>query len=315
MDATVLIATYNRAPILGHAIQAVLAQQTPPGLGWELLIVDNNSRDDTKAVVERYARASPVPVRYLFEGRQGKSHALNAGLGQVQGAVVAFTDDDVLIPQNWLATALRVLDRWGADGAGGRILPRWDTPPPPWLANNSALRGRLAIMEVDTSQVLQYPQLGPGMIWGANMVFRRSVFDQVGLFDVELGPSGGRPVNFEDVDLVERALKKGRKLVYDPELVVYHRVPKERMRLSYFRRWAFVTGRADALRGMVGKGRFPVFGRPFWLYRRTAALLGEWLIASLLRRPTALQLQFDLLNQAGRLWWYRDGAGRTRTGS
>jgi glycosyltransferase involved in cell wall biosynthesis len=306
MNATVLIATYNRARILGDAIEAVLTQRTIPDFQWELLIVDNNSRDDTRAVVERYVGVSPVPVRYLFEPQQGKSHALNAGLGQTRGSIVAFTDDDVLVPPDWLATAVSILDRWGADGGGGRVLPKWETAPPSWLASNPRLRGHLALMEVETHQMLQYPLKGPGNIWGANMVFRRSVFDQVGLFNIELGPSGGRPVNSEDLDIVERALKIGRKVVYDPDLVVYHRVPAQRMRMRYFRRWAFVTGQGAALRGTSGPGNFPIFGRPFWMYRKTAALLRAWLVAALLRRPQALELQLDCFNMAGRLWWYRD---------
>ena len=304
MNATVLIATYNRAQILGSAIEAVLAQRTGPDFQWELLIVDNNSSDDTRAVVERYVGVSPVPVRYLFEAQQGKSHALNAGLGQARGAIVAFTDDDVLVPPEWLATAAAMLDRWDADGGGGRVLPRWETAPPSWLANSARLRGQLALMEVETQHMLQYPLRGPGNIWGANMVFRRSIFDQIGLFNVELGPVGGRPVNSEDLDIVERALQSGRKVVYDPELVVYHRVPIQRMRMSYFRRWAFVTGQGMALRGTHRPGRHPIFGRPFWMYREVAILFRAWLVAALLRRPQSLELQLDFLHMAGRLWWY-----------
>src|SRR5262245_40660698 len=165
MNATVLIATYNRARILGDAIEAVLTQRTSRDFQWELLIVDNNSRDDTRAVVERYADVSLVPVRYLFESRQGKSHALNAGLGHARGAIVAFTDDDVIVPPDWLSTATSVLDRWGADGCGGRVLPKWETAPPSWLASNPRLRGHLALMEVETQQMLQYPLRGPGNIW------------------------------------------------------------------------------------------------------------------------------------------------------
>ena len=314
MDVTVLIATYDRASILAGALEAVLAQRTPPELRWEFLVVDNNSHDGTRAVVERYARESAVPVRYLFEERQGQSYALNTGLGLALGAIVAFTDDDVLVPPDWIATALRVFDRWGADVAGGRILPKWEMPPPPWLANNTQLRKHLALMEVETPQTLEYPSRGPGRIWGANMVFRRSVFDQLGLFDVELGPVGTQPVNFADVDMVERALRNGRKAVYDPELVVYHRIPPERMRMGYFRRWAFVTGRAEALRGPAAMGRFPVFGRPLWLYLRTVAVLGEWLIAESLRRPTAVDLQLDFLSLAGLFWWFPERARRMQRG-
>jgi glycosyltransferase involved in cell wall biosynthesis len=314
LDATVLIATYNRASILGEAITAVLAQQTPPDFRWELLIVDNNSRDETRTVVERYARESDVPVRYLFEGRQGKSHALNTGLEQARGAIVAFTDDDVLVPPDWIATAQRVLGRWNADAAGGRILPRWELPPPSWLLRNAQLHGSLALMEVERPQVLHLPLKGPASIWGANMAFRRSVFEKVGLFDVQLGPSGTRPVNFEDVDLVERTLRSGGRAVYDPELVVNHRIPAERMRMAYFRRWALVSGRAARLRSTPATGRFPVLGRPAWLYLRAGATLVKWLIAMSLRRPIALDLELDFFKLAGLFWWYREGERRSAKG-
>ena len=133
---------------------------------------------------------------------------------------------------SWLATALPILDRWRADGGGGRILPKWETPPP-WLVQISRLRGNLALMEVETPLVLENAQQGPGKIFGANMMFRPQYSTQIGLFDTALGPSGERPVNFEDIDIVGRALKNGRKMAYDPEVVVYHRVPPERMRMSY----------------------------------------------------------------------------------
>jgi hypothetical protein len=169
-------------------------------------------------------------------------------------------------------------------------------------------------MEVETPQMLRFPLTGPGRIWGANMVFRRSVFDQVGLFDVQLGPSGTRPVNFEDVDMVERALRSGRKAVYDPDLVVYHRIPPQRMRRAYVRRWALVSGRAARLRGAAAMGRFPVFGRPMWLYLQTVVMLTRWLVAAVLRRPTALDLELEFLNSAGLLWWYREGGSQSSSG-
>jgi glycosyltransferase involved in cell wall biosynthesis len=312
MDVTVLIATYNRAALLGEAIEAVLAQRLPPGLTWELLVVDNNSHDATPEVVQRYARGSTVPVRYLREPHQGKSNALNAGLGEAQGNVVAFTDDDVLVPPDWVATALRVLDRWGAEGAGGRILPRWEMSPPQWLANSPLLRARLALVEVETSQVLKYPIRGPGIIWGANMIFRRTVFDHIGAFDVKLGPIGSRPVNSEDLDMVERAVLHGHTLVYDPEIVVYHRIPSARMRMSYFRRREFAGGLARALRAAPVMGRFAVLGRPAWVYLRTGAALGRWLIAASLRRPDALELELEFFGTAGLLRWYPESLRLTQ---
>lgn len=307
LDATVLIATYNRSSLLAEAMEAILEQETAPGFEWELLVVDNNSGDDTARVVESYARRSAVPVRYVFEKQQGKSNALNTGLAHARGSIVVFTDDDVLVPKDWVATAQEVLERWTADVAGGRILPKWDAPPPIWLLKNPQLRGWLALMEAEAPQPVELPMRGPGRIWGANMVFRRSVLDQIGLFDVRLGPNGTRPVNFEDVDMVERALRGGRKAVYDPKLVVYHRIPSGRMQKSYFRRWAFVSGRAARLRGAAPSSRFQVFGRPVWLYLRTARALAHWLVAKCIRRSSALDLELEWLTLAGVFWWYREG--------
>jgi Glycosyl transferase family 2 len=122
MDLTVPIATYNRAAILGEAIESALAQRLPPSVRWELVVVDNNSHDDTKAVVEHYIRTSAVPVCYLFEGRQGKSYALNAGLKRAEGDVIAFTDDDVLVSPEWAATAL------SGHGLLGIRRSRWTDP-------------------------------------------------------------------------------------------------------------------------------------------------------------------------------------------
>ena len=241
MDLTVLIATYNRAAILGEAIEGVLAQRLPPGVRWELVVVDNNSHDDTKAVVEHYIRTSAVPVRYLFEGRQGKSHALNAGLKRADGDVIAFTDDDVLVSPEWVATALRVMDRSGADGAGGRILPKWMTPPPAWLANSARLPELLgsgggcdaagAFVPVERSRMGRGRQHGvPPERLQRNWRIRRgawAVRQATGQFR---RPRYGR-----------KGTRRGLKIVYDPDLVVYHRVSVERMRKKYFRRWAFTV--------------------------------------------------------------------------
>lgn len=315
MNVTVLIATYNRAAMLGETIDAFAAQRTPPALRWELLVVDNNSRDDTRGVVDRYAQDFIVPLRYLFEPRQGKSHALNAGIRVAQGEVIAFIDDDVLVPPDWVATVQRVMDRWSADGAGGRILPRWEISPPQWLVKSPLLRARLALVEVEAPEVLAIPMTGQARIWGANMVLRRTVFDQIGGFDVRLGPTGTRAVNYEDYDMLERAITSGHKVVYDPELTVYHRIPAARMRKGHFRRWEFNTALAVVLRNPMPKmRRFSLLGRPLSLYRKTAIALMKWLIAASLRQPVALQAELDFFGAAGILWWYPESLRQTERG-
>jgi glycosyltransferase involved in cell wall biosynthesis len=73
VNVRVVLCTYNRAQLLRRALAALAAQRTAPGLTWELVLVDNNSNDGTKDVIEAFMPSSPFPIRYLFEGRQGKS--------------------------------------------------------------------------------------------------------------------------------------------------------------------------------------------------------------------------------------------------
>src|SRR5215471_15500489 len=134
-DATVLIATYNRAPLLDATLESI-ARLRVPGRTWEAIVVDNNSRDETRHVVEGHARAFPVPLRYMIETAQGRSSALNAGVAAVRGTVVAMTDDDVQVEDGWLAAACDAILA-SADPtiryAGGPVEPMWETPPPIWL--------------------------------------------------------------------------------------------------------------------------------------------------------------------------------------
>ena len=96
---TVVLCTWNRATLLEGALAALVAQTDPPD--HEIVVVDNDSTDDTRLVIERYAAAHPQ-VRYVFEGAAGLSHARNTGVAHTTGRVVAFTDDDVRVPPDWL---------------------------------------------------------------------------------------------------------------------------------------------------------------------------------------------------------------------
>src|SRR5690349_7477494 len=91
---------------------------------WEVLVVDNNSSDQTREVVDEFCRRYPGRFRYLFESRPGKSCALNAGVREARGAVVAFMDDDVTVEPTWLQELTAALHNGQWAGAGGRILPQ-----------------------------------------------------------------------------------------------------------------------------------------------------------------------------------------------
>src|SRR5262249_8937281 len=209
-------------------------QETPETLEWEIVVVDNGSNDRTEQVCRTVARPVRRRLRYVFEPQLGKSRALNAGIAVARGSVIALTDDDVSPAMNWVATAAGVLDKWAVDGAGGRILPQWEKPPPAWLLEHPWLRGHLGVMDINRPAILSAPSLSGPQVWGGNMVFRREALQTLGGFDVRLGPVGKRRYCDEDVDFVHRMLTMGRRIVYDPTLTVFHRIPRARVARAYF---------------------------------------------------------------------------------
>lgn len=228
---SVIVCTYNRADSLRHTLTALGAQVVPPDWPWELVVVDNNSTDHTRTVVERGGQNVPQ-LRYVFEPQQGLSHARNAGIRAAAGKLLLFTDDDVRPEPNWIQTTVTALEREQADGCGGYIAPDWETPPPAWLTER--FFGFLAV-KVDTRPYLiEHPGQLP---FGANMAIRRRLIDQHGDFDVHRGRRGNQLASGEDSELFTRFLAAGAKLVYVPESRVHHRIEAFRTRKSYFRRW------------------------------------------------------------------------------
>ena len=132
MDATIIVCTYNRCESLRDTLRALRAQEVgKPGL-WEVIVVDNNSKDQTALAVEEFRRVWPL-LRYEFEPMQGLSHARNHGIAAARGDLLLFTDDDVLPDPDWLEHTLAGIEKYGADACGGYIAPIWETGPPLWL--------------------------------------------------------------------------------------------------------------------------------------------------------------------------------------
>ena len=251
-DATILIATYNRARLLGETLDSLRQLRIRPGRQWEVLVVDNNSSDDTRAVVEQRVAGFRVPLRYLFEGRQGRSSALNAGIAASNGEVIAMTDDDVIVDERWLDAACDVLleKDSGIAYAGGPVEPIWEIEPPAWLdLTRGDLWGTIAIQDHgDRPFVYEEARRVP---LGANMAARRSLFAAIGSFRADLGRSSGRLVLGQEVpELLMRARAAGLRGMYLPAMRVRHHIPAKRLTREYFRRWWF--GKGVSRSGMDG---------------------------------------------------------------
>jgi glycosyltransferase involved in cell wall biosynthesis len=243
MNITVILCTYNRCQSLAKALDSIAAQVLPEHVEWEVLVVDNNSTDQTRGVAEDFCRRYPGRFRYLFEPKQGLSSARNAGVREAGGEVLAFTDDDVTVESNWLRNLTAGLCSGECAGAGGRILPERRFSPPPWLELSGPrnLLGALCAYR-DPGDV-------PGDFkdppYGANMAFRKEMFEKYGHFRTDLGHRPGSKIGFEDTEFGRRLMVGGERLSYVPSAAVYHEIDERKVRKDYLLEWWFDFGRGE----------------------------------------------------------------------
>jgi glycosyltransferase involved in cell wall biosynthesis len=286
---SIVIATYKRAADLRETL-ASLARLQPDG-PWEVIVVDNNSPDDTRAVVEAAAPSFPVDLRYLFEREQGRSPALNTGISAARGAIIATTDDDVRVPPDWLNTAARGLERLQCNYVGGRVLPIWGAPRPAWIPNHGGKQWAVIALLDYGSEPMEF---GARVPLGVNMAFRREAFERAGLFDPNTGRKAGTLLGQEVREWCIRARQAGVRGFYIPEMALEHIIPADRLCKRYFRRWFFWRGISRALlyeragldmeapeQKLLDFSKVPHLGGvPRYLYRKAASHLMGWFAAA-----------------------------------
>lgn len=279
-DISVVISTYNRCEMLPAALESVLAQDAG-GVNYEVIIVDNNSTDKTREVIEAFIERGHANVCYVFEGKQGLSHARNAGIATARAPIVAFTDDDVRAASDWIVSIKRALDEHPeVDFVGGKVLPQWLGLPPAWLTQKHW--APLAIVDygdepfyVDTEKQL--------CLVGANLIFRRAVFEQIGLFKPDLQRVKDGVGSMEDHEFLLRVWATGRRGLYVPGIVMSAEVQVERMTKEYHRRWHTGHGHFYAIMRAeeIETGDARLFDVPAHLYRNLLKSAVGWLTQSL----------------------------------
>lgn len=276
MHITVILCTYNRCRVLPKALTSIAASQLPDPVEWEVLVVDNNSKDATSDVVRDFAVKHPGRIRYLFEPRAGKSNALNAGIREAAGDILAFMDDDVVVEPTWLDRVTRPLREEQWTGCGGRILPDWTREPPRWLS----LEGRYVLAPLAVFDLGPEPGELHEAPFGTSMAFRREAFERHGGFRTDLGPHPGSEIRSEDTEFGRRVLEAGERLWYEPSAVVYHPVPDARLQKNYFLAWWFDKGRADIREfGLKPDAKGAVAGIPIYLFRNLLMQVLRWATA------------------------------------
>lgn len=272
---TVILCTYNRCQILAETLESVGASRLPESVDWEVLVVDNNSTDQTRKVAEDFCRRYPRRFRYLFEGQQGLSFARNAGIRESQSEILAFADDDAIVEPDWLWNLTSALLEGEWTGAGGRIIPEWQGQLPGWLSTaDPNTMGPFSAFNLGTEAgPLRRPP------FGANMAFRREAFEKYGDFRADLGRSGGNLQGREDVEFGNRLLARGERLRYEPNAVIRHLTPESRMQKRYVLRWWYWYGRSEIVESGPPNAKWMIRGVPLHLFHRLVRWTLQWMIS------------------------------------
>lgn len=238
MDFTVIICTYNREKNLPACITALEQQNQVSHIQWEILIVDNNSSDDTQQRVLSLAEQSELNIRYAFEPQQGLNHARNRGMQESKGTYYAYIDDDITVSENWLYAMYHALTENDADAMGGRIHLDPTIQLPTWISKNPDMYGFLGYQDfgeqaMQVDGVKRYP-------FGGNMAFNRRVIESVGFFNTQLGRKGEGTKKDElfkgaETDYFHRlAAVNNAKIGYTPDAIVYHHILPHQLTKEYF---------------------------------------------------------------------------------
>lgn len=233
---TVAICTYNRAELLAQTLAGIARQEFPRD-HYEVLVIDNNSSDDTPEVVAKFSTVHPVP-RHILETQQGLPHARNRAIIEARGKIIVFADDDILIEADWLAqlTAPFAADVSHKIGAvGGEVVPVFPHGLPPWVAEWHAPLAFRA--DAGPLSARQSPM-------GANLAFRREIFAQLGNFATALGRAGKNLFAGEETELLRRVRAAGLEVWFSPGAAVKHQMPASRTTFRYAARHAFDSARS-----------------------------------------------------------------------
>ena len=240
MLVTAVLCTHDRARRLERTLASLVGLRVAPEQPWELVVVDNASRDDTAAVLSRMACV--LPLQPMCEPRLGLSAARNAGVRAARGELVLFIDDDVDVDPAWLGAHVAAAGRWpGAAYFAGRVDAEFEEPPVRWITEQrGALSGMLCELDLGPDERRLAPDEHPV---GPNMAVRRAAFAHAD-FDERLGLRGRDQIRGSETSLFRALSRQGAWGVWVPAARVRHRIAREQATWRHFWRYYRSTGRA-----------------------------------------------------------------------
>ena len=224
---SVVVCTYNRSQTLDRMLASYFEQEGIGDAEHELIVVDNNSSDDTRATALKYA--SRRGFNYMHEPKQGLSAARNRGIKEARGAVIAFLDDDVLVDGRWLQSLRQCYRDTSAAVVGGKAVLLLEAEQPPWFG--PFFRELLSEVDLGTARCEVPDGLG---LYGVNLSFDAAALKAAGGFNTHLGRRGAQLMGGEETTLVARLAAESARIIYEPGAAVKHIVGEERLTWDYF---------------------------------------------------------------------------------
>jgi len=294
VNISVVICSYNREKYIAEALNSLI-QQDYPKSDFEVIVVDNNSQDDTERVCKNFIAAHPdYNLYYLTERQQGSSFARNTGAANAKGTLLCFMDDDAIAEKDFLKNIWQFhQNRPDVGGFGGRIIPRYIPAEPAWMSHwVASLVGNFDYAKgVTEFSPNRYPL-------ESNMIVSKNAFNEIEGFNAAIpGVKGTLRIGGEGKDFFMRLKAKGHSIYYVPDIIVHHVVETEKLTKEYMYRVASGIGRGERLR--IKKGIFPFLKKlAEYIYK----LAGSFVIGFmyLLRGQTAkswpvIQFRIDVL--------------------
>lgn len=276
MDISVIICTYNRSQNLNDCFACLNQQILIEPLTWEIILIDNNSSDDTKEIVSQSSKHSNLNIRYVFESEQGLSAARNRGIKETTGTYLVFIDDDIRVTKNWLQTIYTTFKKFDCDAVGGRIHIEVTESLPKWITS-------------DMYGFLGYQDFGPTphymdgineFPFGGNMAVHRRVIDLIGDFDVNMGRKGDglkkdELFKGEETDFFHRLAAAGGKFYYHPDALVLHLTLPHQLKTKFFLTLHNNAGILEATLDNHSYSR-QFLGIPFYIFPQFLRAMTRW---------------------------------------
>ena len=245
MKFSFITCTYNRDKYLGRTIESVCEQTFDPD-NYEIIIIDNNSTDNTSKVCEEFQRKyTDKKILYFKELNQGLSSALNRGIKEAKGEFLVFVDDDETITKEHLQRLDNYLKEYpDAVLAASKVIPQYEKQQPKWMSKFTArLIGGYFNPgdQVKKLNKTSYPGTG-------HTIIKKELYHKYGYYNTELGRTGNSLLGAEDKDMFFRLIKNNIECYYFPDIPIYHHIPEYKLTDEFFNKLTYSIGKSEYIR-------------------------------------------------------------------